>query len=161
MPSYKFRLATLQRLREVRRDQERAALADAFRAEQILADHRAALAAEQEALRRLQREIAAGRYLDVNRLLEAQRYELVLNNREQALLRQQELLAVETERRRQTLVEADRDVRALELLDERHRREHNRQRQRNEIKQLDEAALNARAARAFAAESDSPLGPTR
>ena len=53
MAKFKFRLATLQRLREVRRDQERASLAEAFRAEQILAEHCAAVAAEQEALRGL------------------------------------------------------------------------------------------------------------
>ncbi len=141
MPRYKFRLATLQKLREARRNQERTALAEAFRAEQILAEHRAALAAEQVALRGLQREAAAARYLDVNRLLEAQRYELVLKTREQELARQKELLAVETERRRQAVIEADREVRVLELLDERHRRQHQRQAERKESKQLDEAAL--------------------
>lgn len=147
MARYKFRFETLQKLREARRDQERAALAEAFRAEQILAEHRAANAAEQEATRGLQREAAAGRYLDVNRLLEAQRYELVLKAREQELARQKELLAIETERRRQAVVEADREVRVLELLDERHRRQHRRQAEKLEIKQLDEAALARRAPR--------------
>ena len=141
MAKYKFRLETLHKLRSARRDQERASLAEAFRAEQILAEHRAAVTAEQAALRGLQRSAAAGRYLDVNRLLEAQRYELVLKSREQELTRQKELLAVETERRRQTVVEADREVRVLELLDERHRRQHQRHQQRLETKELDEAAL--------------------
>jgi flagellar protein FliJ len=147
MSKYKFRLATLQRLREVRRNQERAALAEAFQAEQILEEHRAAVAAEQVALRNLRREASAGRYLDVNRLLEAQRYEVVLKSREQELARQKELLVVETERRRQAVVEADREVRVLELLDERHRIQHRRNEQRKEIKVLDEAALNGRVRR--------------
>src|SRR5262245_32840448 len=142
MSKYKFRLATLQRLREIRRNQERAALAEAFRAEQILAEQRAAVTAEQIALRALQRDATAERHLDVNRLLEAQRYEVVLKSREQELARQKDLLAVETERRRQAVVEADREVRALELLDERHRTQHRREEQRKEIKQLDEAALH-------------------
>jgi flagellar export protein FliJ len=142
MSKYKFRLATLQKLREARRNQERTALAEAFRAEQILAEHRAALAAEQLALRGLQRDATAGRYLDVDRLLDAQRYELVLKSRELELAGQKELLAVETERRRQAVVEADREVRVLELLDERHRRQHQRNAERQEIKQFDEAALN-------------------
>jgi flagellar protein FliJ len=149
MSKYKFRLATLQKLREARRDQERTALAEAFRAEQILAEHRSALSAEQAALRNLQRDVVAERYLDVNRLLEAQRYELVLKTREQELARQKELLAVETERRRQAVVEADREVRVLELLDDRHRRQHQREQQRQETKQMDEAALVRHVSRAF------------
>ena len=144
MPKYKFRLETLHKLRSARRDQERASLADAFRAEQVLAEHRAAVTAEKLALRGLQRSATAGRYVDVNQLLEAQRYDLVLKTREAELTRQSELLAVETERRRQAVVEADREVRVLELLDERRRREHHRQQQRAETKALDEAALNRR-----------------
>jgi flagellar protein FliJ len=79
--------------------------------------------------------------LDVNRLLEAQRYELLLKSRGEELTKQSALLAAEIERRRQALVEADRDVRVLELLDERHRREDARRQLRLETKQLDETAL--------------------
>jgi flagellar export protein FliJ len=149
MPKYKFRLATLQKLREARRNQERTALAEAFRAEQILAERRAMLSEEQTSLRNMQREAVAQRYLNVNQLLEAQRYELVLKTREQELAQQKELLAVETERRRQAVVEADREVRVLELLDERHRRQHQREQARQEIKQLDEAALTRQVRPAF------------
>jgi flagellar FliJ protein len=140
MAKYKFRLTTLQKVREARRDQQRASLAEAFRAEQILADNRAKLAAEELKLRELQRAVTAERYLDVNRLLEAQRYDLLLKAQSQELAKQAILLAAETERRRQSLVEADREVRALELLDERHRRTHAREEQRTETKRLDEAA---------------------
>ena len=141
MAKYQFRLETLQKVREARRDQQRAALAEAFRAEQVLADHQAALAAEDVELRELQRAAAVGPIVDVNRLLEAQRYELVLKARGQELAGQQAVLATESERRRQALVEADRDVRALELLDERHRHEHQRHQRRSEQKQLDEVAV--------------------
>ena len=140
MAKYRFRLATLQKLRETRRDEHRSALAEAFQAEQVLADHRQALTAEQAELRDLQRAAAAEHYLDVNRLLEATRYELVLRANQQELSRQQELLAVEVERRRLALVEADREVRTLELLDERHRQQHDQRQQRLEEKLLDEAA---------------------
>jgi flagellar export protein FliJ len=91
-------------------------------------------------VRELQRSAAAGRYLDVNRMLEAQRYDLLLKAQSQELAKQATLLAAETERRRQILVEADREVRVLELLDERHRRAHIRNEQRNETKRLDETA---------------------
>jgi flagellar FliJ protein len=132
----------LQKVREAHRDQQRASLAEAFRAEQMLAESRAELAVEEQTMRELQREAAAGRYLDVNRLLEAQRYDLLLKAQAQQMAKQAALLEAETERRRQVLVEADRDVRALELLDERHRRVHVRQQQQNETKRVDEAATN-------------------
>jgi flagellar FliJ protein len=140
MAKYKFRLATLQKVREARRDRERAALAEAFRAEQVVADRQAELAAEAAELLALQRSAVSGRVLDVNQLLEAQRYELVLRARGIELARQEAILATETERRRQLLIEADRDVRVLERLDDRHHLEHQRQERRSEIKQLDEIA---------------------
>jgi flagellar FliJ protein len=144
MAKYKFRLATLQKVREARRTQQRQSLAEAFRAEQVLAETRASLAIEEFELRLMQRSATEGKYLDVNRLLEAQRYELLLKARGQELTKQATLLAAETERRRQLLVEADRDVRVLELLDERHRKEHHRNQHRAEAKELDEAAINGR-----------------
>jgi flagellar export protein FliJ len=142
MAKYKFRLETLQKVREARRDENRASLAEAFRAEQILAESRAELVIEAESLRELQRSASAGRYLDVNRLLEAQRYALLLNAQSQELAKQAMLLAAESERRRQMLVESDREVRVLELLDERHQREFTQEQQRRETKVLDELATN-------------------
>jgi len=141
MAKYKFRLQTLQKVREAKRDQQRASLADAFRAEQILIEKRAEITKEKAELAELQRSAATGKYLDVNRLLEAQRYEILLQARGHELAKQTALVQAETERRRQALVEADRDVRVLELLDERHRREHNHRAARQEVKQLDETAL--------------------
>ena len=140
MARYQFRLATLQKVREAHRDRERVALAEAFRAEQVLAERRAELASEEANLRELRRSAASGRFMNINRLIEAQRYELVLRANGQELARQQAMLEVETERRRQLLVEADREVRVLERLDERHRHEHRRHEHRREIKQMDETA---------------------
>jgi flagellar FliJ protein len=140
MAKYTFRLKTLQKVREAHRDQQRGSLAEAFRAEQVLAENRAQLIAEERELRELQRSASEGPYLDVNRLLEAQRYELLLKAQSQELAKQAVLLAAETEQRRQMLVEADREVRVLELLDERHRRAHDRNAQREETKRLDDVA---------------------
>jgi len=140
MAKYTFRLNTLQKVREAHRDQQRASLAEAFRAEQVLEESRAQLILEEQELRRLQRSATEGQYLDVNRLIEAQRYELLLKAQSEELAKQAKLLEAETERRRQTLVEADREVRVLELLDERHRQVHNREEQRAETNRLDEAA---------------------
>ena len=140
MPKYKFRLETLRKVRQARRDERRVALAEAFQAGELLEQRQADLAAEQTELRALQRSAVNGQVLEVNRLLEAQRYELVLKARGQEIANQRTLLETETERRRQALVESDRDVRALDVLDERHRREHQRQALRAEHKQLDEVA---------------------
>jgi flagellar export protein FliJ len=140
MAQYKFRLETLQKVREATRDEHRASLAESFRAEQILAESRAEVVAEADALRALQRSASAGRYLDVNRLLEAQRYELLLKARSEELAKQAILVAAETERRRQVLVESDREVRVLDKLDERKRHEFMLAQHRLETKQLDEVA---------------------
>ena len=140
MSKYTFRLETLRRVRQARRDEQRLALAAAFQAGELLHVRQVELSAEQSELRALQRSAASGQFLDVNRLLEAQRYELVLKSRDQEIANQRALLETETERRRQALVEADRDVRALDLLDERQRREHVRQARRAEHKQHDETA---------------------
>jgi flagellar export protein FliJ len=77
----------------------------------------------------------------VNRLVEAQRYEMVLKATEQHLAEQSQRLAVEVERRRLAAIEADRSVRVLELLDERQHREHARRQQRLDVKWLDEVAV--------------------
>jgi flagellar export protein FliJ len=140
MPKYKFRLETLRKLRQLRRDERRVALAEAFQAGELLDERQAELAAEQTELRALQRSATNGEFVDVNRLLEAQRYEVVLKAHNQEIANQRALLETETERRRQALVEAERDVRALDLLDERRRGEHRRQAHRAEHKQLDEVA---------------------
>jgi flagellar protein FliJ len=144
MKSYRFRLETLRRLRSAQRDQHRVALADAYRAEQILAERRAEVTAEQAELHQLKQAAVSARYLDVNQLLEVQRYESVLKAREDQLKAQAKRLAIETERRRLAVVEADRAVRVLDLLDERKRREHRKQQTRWETKEMDEVAMTRR-----------------
>lgn len=141
MARYKSRLETVEKLRAAQRDERRAALAEAFCAEQVLSDERKQIVAEQAEIRKL-REAATGvGELEVGRVLDIQRYETVLKSREQEVSAQQELLAVEVERRRQALVEADREVRTLEMLDDRHRQEHRVREARKETKQLDETAM--------------------
>jgi flagellar export protein FliJ len=140
MPRYKFRLQTVKKIGEARRDQSRASLAEAFHAGDVLTEGQRSLAREQSELRDLERAAARERYLDVNRLLEAQQYDYVLRAREQELARQQSLLEIETERRRLALVEAERDVRVMQMLDDRQRAAHARHARRLEIQQLDEIA---------------------
>ena len=140
MSKYRFRLATLEKLRIAERDQRRAALADGYRAEQILTDQQIALADESAALRESQRSALASPYMNISQLVEAQRYDMVLHAQHTLLKEQAHRLAVEVERRRLAVVEADRAVRVLDKLDERRRAEHRKQQERTEHRQLDEIA---------------------
>jgi flagellar export protein FliJ len=78
--------------------------------------------------------------LDVTQLLTAQRYQLALEAQNRKLADQAAKLAEEVERRRQSLVEADREVRVLDKLEQRKRQQHREASQRAETKVLDDVA---------------------
>ena len=92
------------------------------------------------------RQAAAPGTIDVDQLVEAQRYELSLRAQQRQLNQQRQAVAAEVERRREALVDANREVRVLEKLRERQARRYRREENRREIKQLDEVA-GQRAAR--------------
>jgi flagellar protein FliJ len=140
MSKYRFRLATLEKMRIAQRDQLRTSLAEAYRAEQVLNERRVEFVAEVAALRESQRSALATPTLDVNQLVEAQRYAMVLQAQDRQLKDQAARLAVEIERRRLAVVEADRAVKVLEKLDETRRAEHRKEEARRESKLLDEVA---------------------
>ena len=140
MARFQFRLQTLRRLREIHRDEQRGRLATAFEAERILQQQRDALAQEAaEHLESQRRAMSEGR-LDVNWMLTTQRYQLGLEAETKVLAEQAIRLAEEVERRRQTLVEADREVRVLDKLEERQRLLHRERANQTETKWLDEVA---------------------
>jgi flagellar export protein FliJ len=140
MARFKFRLQTLRRIREIHRDEQRGRLATAFEAERILQGQRDALASEAaehlESQRRAMREGA----LDVNWMLTTQRYQLALEAQAKVLSEQAAKLAEEVERRRVAVVEADCEVRVLDKLEERQRKQHQIAAIRAETKLLDEVA---------------------
>jgi flagellar export protein FliJ len=78
--------------------------------------------------------------VDVDRLIDAQRYELLILAQRHVLEQHEQTLAVEIERRREALVAADREVRILEKLREKQEQEHRRQQEREDVKVLDEVA---------------------
>jgi flagellar export protein FliJ len=84
-------------------------------------------------------------------LLECQRREALLVAQRNEYARQRELLAAEIERRRAALALADRDVKSLEKLRERHALAAAAEAARREAKQLDEFALQGTARREEAA----------
>ncbi len=138
MARFIFRLTALLRLRESRRDECRAALAEAYRVDEALARQLEGLDRELDALREFCRRKASPGVVDIDRLVEAQRYELVARAQRQRIAQQRETVAAEIERRRQALVEADREVRVLEKLRERQLEQHRREEELRETKRLDE-----------------------
>ena len=138
---FHFRLQPLLRLRLAERDQRRAELAKAIRAEEMLR-------AEQQALQQTQVEAAARtRQLkspgaaDVDALVAHHRYEIVLTAQHKQLAAQIEQVEAEVERRRLAVVEADRGLRVLEKLRDRQAAAYVKEQQLREIKQFDETAI--------------------
>ena len=140
MARFRFRLQTLRRIREIHRDEQRGRLATAFEAERILQQQRDALTAEAAEHLENQRRAMREGPIDVNWMLTTQRYQLGLEAQSKVLAEQAVRLAEEVERRRVTLVEADREVRVLDKLEERQRAQHKIGAIRAETKLLDEVA---------------------
>lgn len=140
MAKFKFRLATLLRLRESARDERRAQLAQAYRADELLEEQKRILEEHLADMRRRARQAAGPGEIDVDRLLEARRFETVLLAQKEHVHNQQEMIRIEIERRRQTLVAANREVRVLENLRARQYGRHQAEENRQEIRRLDEAA---------------------
>ncbi len=141
MAKFNFRLTALLRLRAARRDECRAALAEAYRIDEVLRKQLDGLGSELDALREFCRRNASPGAVDIDRLVEAQRYELVARAQQRRLAQQRQTVAAEIERRRQALVEADREVCILEKLRQRQAEQHRRDEEIRESKRLDEVAV--------------------
>ena len=140
MTSFRFRLKTLLQLRENERDERRSRLADAQQAENIVNQRIYELDADLDRLRAQAAQRSRPGRMDVDALMELQRYELLLKAERQATVQQRELVAAEVERRREALVAADREVRVLERLRETQQQRHRQTEERQERKVLDEIA---------------------
>lgn len=151
MPTFNFRLKTLLRLRIAERDERRADLAKALRAEAVLREQERLLQGEQATLAERGRQLKAPGAANVDALLQTHRYELVLSAQARQLTTQMTQVTGEIERRRLALVEADRQVRVLEKLRERQSAAHRVREERLETKRLDEQASIGHARRQEAA----------
>ena len=137
---FTFRLATLLKLRESTRDERRNHLALAYRAETMVLEELERVDGDMKSLRRRVQAAVRPGEIDVDILINAQRFELVLKSRKQHAVQQQELVKSEIERRRQSLVEADREMKILEKLRERHHERWQAEENLQDIKRLDEIA---------------------
>jgi len=136
-----FRLHTLLRLRIAERDERRADLAKALRAEEMLRAEQSRLAAEQAELAQRERGLKSPGSANVDALLSTHRYEVVLAAQARQLSSQLTQVAAEIERRRLVLVEADRQVRVLEKLRERQAAAARIHEQRLDARRYDELAM--------------------
>jgi flagellar protein FliJ len=138
MSKFIFRLSTLLRLREHTRDERRAALAEAYRIDEMLCRHIERIRSDLDRLRGDCRATAAPGQVNVDHLVAAERYEVALRSQQTQLERQRETVAAEIDRRRQSLIEADREVRALEKLRDKLAEEHCHEQERRDALRLDE-----------------------
>lgn len=140
MSKFHFRLATLQKLRETHRDEMRAKLAEAFQAEKLLEERIQAIHDEASVLQQARRDSLQIQKTNVNQLLSSQRYSAVLRGQISTMQQQTQTIAVEIEKRRLALVEADKEVRVLEKLCEKQLQAHRKQAMVAEAKVMDEIA---------------------
>jgi flagellar FliJ protein len=141
MNPYRFRLATLLKLRAQDRDQRRTEHAQALEAERILLQQKQDIVAERLAMLDAARTAKQPGTANVDALQEVQRYSLLLQARLAGLEKQLEQVAAEVERRRQAVVEADRNVKTLEKLREKQIAAYDRTVDAGERKELDELAI--------------------
>ena len=141
MAHYRSNLLSLHKLRTAARDTQQQRVADALRAEAALNEQVATIQAEAAAIKRVHRMARVGEF-SVSRVLEIERYELVLKARTTDLTKQQEAVAFEVERRREELAIAEQQLRVVEKLDDRRRREFERREARQEQAILDEIATD-------------------
>lgn len=141
MARYEFKLEGVRRLRESHRDALRGQLADALKAAEKLQSQAENIETEISDLTELRRAESKNANFQVSRLLDAQRYEAQLRLDLRGLEEQAKQVEVEIQRRRELVVAAEREVRMLDILDERARQSHRQLMQRREQSELDETAL--------------------
>lgn len=146
MSNFKFRLQTVLRLRQAVRDERRAELGRAQRAAEVLREQQERVAAEaienQNSTRELMiRQASSAGGVSVDGLLNSHRHALLLKAQSAQLVQQQKQIEIEIGKRQSALVEADRDVRVLEKLQEKGQMEHELHELAIEQRELDEIAV--------------------
>ncbi len=147
MARFQFRLETLLKLRRSEQHDRQRRLSEAEEAIRRLAMQYEDLRKHQIALQQDTRQLAAPGPLNVDLLVQAQRYESVLQVQCRALEQQIALIRTERDRRHEALVAASRDVRTLEKHRDRLREKHRHEQLRKEMQQHDETAGQREAVR--------------
>ena len=143
MSHFRFRLATVMKLRQQTRDARRAELTKAFEAEAILQEQVNNIRSQLNDARSIERSLIDAGQLDVDKLLSHRRYQIQLIAHKRQLKEHEQQLAEEIERRRAAVVEADRDVKILETLNEKQWSAFQLEQRRKDHNQLNEVAVQA------------------
>ena len=132
-----FRLATVLRLRERERDQAAQDLDQVHRAIAIIDERTQEIQREH---RRMddERQQASQGAIAVHRLLDAQRYQLILVGQLQHISQQRQQLLQEQERREKVLVTKQQAVKTLEKLKQKHQEEEMHIQQLRQQSRIDE-----------------------
>jgi flagellar FliJ protein len=141
MATFQFRMTTLLRVREGVRDECRLQLTEAQRAEDIILARISEIDEELGGLRVHTQRVSGPGPVNVDRLLDAGRFEMILKAERFAAEEQLKTVAAEVDRRRQLLVEADREVKVLVKLREQQTARHRFEEGKRETKRLDATAL--------------------
>lgn len=148
MALFRYRLAPMLRLRENERDRCRIELAEAQREESRIAACVSRLNEELVLLQRRMQQAAGPGRVDIERMRNAQRHQQQLKADLQQMEIKRREAEAEVDRRRHTLLEADRQVRTLEMHREQQLARHRLEEHKRETKRLDEFAIQSRASRA-------------
>lgn len=147
MARFQFRLETLLKLRRSEQLDRQRRLAEAEEAIRRLNIQHDELRQQQNTLQQDTRHLAAPGPVNIDLLVQAQRYDSVLQLQRRALQQQLALIQAERDRRYEALVAASRQVRALEKYRDRLREQHRREESRKEKQQHDEIAGQREAVR--------------
>jgi flagellar export protein FliJ len=142
-------------MRQSHRDELRGQLADAYRAADLIETQRDAVRCELDGLRQIHRLATTSQSMNVARVLETQRYEMVLQGQDAALAEKSKLVQQELERRRQRVAEAEREVKTLDKLEQKQEAAHRLETGRREAKEMDETAVTVVARRMAAGSEQS------
>lgn len=138
---FRFRLEPVLKLRRHREDDRRRALGEAAR--KVLEQGDALLLLlREEMVAKSQRAGLKTKQIDILKIRLHEQYLASLTGRIRAAIEELRRLREREEEVRRELVEARRQVRVLELLEERRRNEHDLLAAREERKELDEVSLN-------------------
>ena len=141
MRGFRFRLRSLQRLREETRNMAKRNLANAIQQRNALVADEQDVQNEIQGLESQMRRSVAQPQVNIDAVLNGHRHRTSLAGKLSQIGKAIAQANEEVNRCRAKLVEADRDVKVLEKLHERQLAEHNRQIAAHEAKLLDEAAV--------------------
>ena len=147
MGVFHFRLTTLLKMREAERDESRLRLAEALEAERILLAKIEELELERGQVTEQSRVAVQPGVIDLDRLVQASRYEHLLEAQLRVFRDREQQLRTEIGRRRDALLESDRRVKVLEKLRERQLVEFHQRESKKEQQQMDALGLRGRAVR--------------